>query len=343
MPRHLSKTASGTLAHIRIDGVLHRKHFPKGTDPTVMRQWLLSVELRHRGQKRRKTGRFEDDARVYLETVKAMPTIDQRRQHIEEWIGVFGSTPRHQITAADIRAQLHAWRSTVRTVSLRSAKNGPKRSRSVTLSAAACNKRRTALMHLFTVLDGRSMPNPVKDVPKFAEPTPQPRALTYDTIRKILAAVPEKKSRARLAVMAYTGLTPAQIMSLTAENVDLQRATVAVPGRKKGAGTKGRVYPLVPKAVEAFRLMASAKAWGRFTHTPLRKAFRRACTTAGLVAGRLTPYDLRHSFGTEVYRRSGDIRATAALMGHSTLQMTQRYTLAAVDERALSALKDFGE
>lgn len=343
MPRHQTKTKSGTLAHIRIDGVLHRKHFRTGTDPQVIRRWLLSVELKHRGQKHRKTGRFDDDARVYLDSVTAMPTYDQRRQHIEEWIAAFGSMPRHQIDAADIRAQLHAWRSTPRQVTLRSSKDGPARTRTLTLSAAACNKRRTALMHLFTVLDGRSMPNPVKDVPRFTESAPEPRALSYAVIGKLLAAVPEQKSRARLAVMAFTGLTPAQIMTLTPDHVDLERATVAVPGRKKGAGTKGRVYPLVPKAVEAFRLMASAKAWGRFTHTPLRRAFRRACARIGLVAGRLTPYDLRHSFGTEVYRRSGDIRATASLMGHSTLQMTQRYTLAAVDERALSALKDFGE
>src|SRR6185295_12121548 len=43
------------------------------------------------------------------------------------------------------------------------------------LSPSAVNKRRTALQHLFTVLDGKSAPNPVKNVPKFREPDPRTR------------------------------------------------------------------------------------------------------------------------------------------------------------------------
>ena len=38
-------------------------------------------------------------------------------------------------------------------------------------------------------------------------------------------------------------------------NVDLVARTVAVPGRRKGAGTAGRIAPLIPDAVKAFRAM----------------------------------------------------------------------------------------
>jgi integrase len=52
----------------------------------------------------------------------------------------------------------------------------------------------------------------------------------------------------------------------------------------------------------------------------------------------LRAYDLRHAFGTELYAKSGDIRATQVLMGHSTPQLTHRYTLAAVDPRVQAAI-----
>jgi len=38
---HCTKTKSGTLAHIRIHGTPHRKHFKKGTHPDIISQWLL--------------------------------------------------------------------------------------------------------------------------------------------------------------------------------------------------------------------------------------------------------------------------------------------------------------
>src|ERR1044071_7330944 len=97
--KHLTPTASGTLAHIRIHGTLHRQHFIRGTDPQDMRTWLLKTELKYRGNPQAVKGTFEGDALRYLETVKAMPTFAKRKKHIEEWIAVFGTRRRDGITA----------------------------------------------------------------------------------------------------------------------------------------------------------------------------------------------------------------------------------------------------
>jgi len=53
---------------------------------------------------------------------------------------------------------------------------------------------------------------------------------------------------------------------------------------------------------------------------------------------RCHPYDLRHSFGSEMYRQTGDIRAVAELLQHATLDMTKRYTKGAVSERVSDAI-----
>lgn len=320
--KHQTPTASGTLAHIRIHGVLHRRHFPHGTDQVRIKEWLLKTEMKYRRPGSTRTGRFADDARAYLEAVKAMPTYDQRKQHIEEWIAVFNERPRDGIGADEIRAQLHQWRQT--------------------MSAASVNKRRTALMHLYSVLDGKAERNPVRDAPKFAEPAPAPRAIPYPVVKALLKAMQPSKSKARLMVIAATGIPHAQLQQIQPEDVNLKAGTVAVQGRKKGAGTKGRIVPLTAEGIAAFKLMQREDAWGRFGRAPLRQAFRRACTAIKL-EGDWTPYDLRHSFGTEVYRRSGDIRATQLLMDHSTPQLTHRYTLAAQDPRITAALASWAK
>lgn len=345
MPRHLSSTGSGTRAHIRIDGVLYRKHFKTGTSPHVIKAWLLKTELRYRGRKATASGRFDDDARVYLASVAAMPTIDQRRQHIHEWVDVFGSQWRHTITASQIATALHRWRMEPRDVTQR-AKPGQTRSKRLTLSAAAVNKRRTALMHLFTVLDGKAAPNVVKDVPKFREPDALPKGLPYKgAIDELWAQMADTKTRARLQVMAYVGLPQAQIASLRPEHINRTALTVTVHGRKKGRGTVASVRPLSRKGLRALDAMARLDAWGSFSRPTLRRYFRAACLKVPALAplaSSVSPYDLRHSFVTEVWRVSKDARATQLLAGHAHPSTTHGYMVAAELDRMTGALKGFG-
>lgn len=331
--KHQYRTRSGIQAKIRIRGVTHSRHFRTGTPPDAIKEWLLKTELKYRKPSTRKTGHFDDDARAYLEAVTAMPTFTQRKAHVDDWIAAFGHRWRDHITADEIRAQLHAWRTTPRTV-----KRGRFKTVTLTLSASACNKRRTALMHLFSVLDGRAAINPVKDVPKFQEPAPAPKHLTDADVRAIFAAMPSSKAKARLMVIAYTGIPHAQVATLSPDDVFWDARQVAVQGRRKGAGTRGRLVPLTAKGLAAMRLMARYEAWGGFSREPLKRALRRACQRA-LGHARITPYDLRHFFGSEMYRRSGDIRATQILLDHSTPTLTHRYTLAAVDPRVQKAVR----
>src|SRR5688572_27558777 len=134
--KHLTVTRSGTRARIRIHGILHQQHFNKDTDPQRIREWLLTTELKYRKARAKRTGRFKDDAAVYLAAVQKMTTFAQRKQHIDDWASVFGDEWRDRITADQIAAQLHLWKSP--------------------------NKRRTALMHMFAVLDGKAERNPVR-------------------------------------------------------------------------------------------------------------------------------------------------------------------------------------
>ncbi len=345
--KHISLTPKGYRAQIRIDGVLHRQRFKSDTPIVDIRQWLLTVEMNHRGKKPTRSGRFDDDARVYLEAVKAMPTYTERARHIDEWVAVFGDRPRAAITSDEIAAQLQRWRTESRTVTLtRRPTLSEIRTKDIVLSASAVNHRRTALMHLYRVLDGKSAMNPVKDTPRFREPSPLPKGLPYTAIAAVLKVMGDTPSRARLMVIAYTGIPHAQLAQIVAADVDLEAGIVRVHGRRKGQGTAARVVPLTPLGIRAFRAMKRTDAWGNFSRSSLRKLFRAACAKVPAlkaIADRLTPYDLRHSFGTEVYRSSGDIRATQVLMGHSTPSLTHRYTLAAVDSRLTDALRHFGK
>ena len=315
--KHQTITAFGTLAHIRIHGRLHRQHFRKGTDPVKIKQWILRTEMKYR-RRGAKTGRLRDDAITYLASTTAMPTHTERRHHIDEWVAALGDYDREAITADQIRAELNKWKA-------------------AGSAASTVNHRRTALMHLYTVLDGKSAANPVKDVPKFAEPPPFPRAIAAGAIARLLSNM-HGQDKARAMVIAYTGIPNAQLAQITRADIDLQARTVIVRGRKKGQGTNTSVRRLTTHGMRAFKALIHANAWGPFDRWALRRAVHAACEAAKIDPP-IRPYDLRHFFGTEFFRRTGDIRSTQILMGHSSPTLTHRYTLGAVDERVDAAVE----
>lgn len=177
-------------------------------------------------------------------------------------------------------------------------------------------------------------PNPVRGIKKFREPDPQPRGYTYRAIRKILAAVQNDAARARLTVMAYTGLPPAQIGRIAPEHVEWRAGKVWVQGRQKGRGTVGRLYPLTADGLAALEQLRDAEAWGSFP-SGLDKVFRTACKAAGETIGR--PYDLRHSFATATYQVS-DERAAMEFLDHRDPRTTRRYILGAIPTHIAAAL-----
>jgi len=254
-----------------------------------------------------------------------MPTFRERRRHVELWIAEFGHRRRDTITTADIDEVLSGWLI-----------DG--------LAASTVKHRRTALLHLWHRLDGKDAATPVRRSLVPAEPEPEPRGLPYSLVQDLLDAMPEQgqgvkgrtrdsasKTKARLTLMAYTGLPPRTIMRLRPRDVRWDAGAVFIQGRRKGKGTKGQTIPLTSAGLEALRRFDELDCWGAFSTSSAWKSFQRACAKLELTG--LRPYDLRHSFGTAVYAATGDLRATQQLLGHASRTTTDRYTLAAVPGR----------
>jgi integrase len=55
------------------------------------------------------------------------------------------------------------------------------------------------------------------------------------------------------------------------------------------------------------------------------------------------PYDLRHSFGDELYRVTGDLGAVGEILQHASLETTKRYTARAVSGRVATAFAKMSE
>ena len=335
------------------------KTFPADSLLSDRRAWRERMRVAAReGHLQTDSSTFADDAARYLESVAALPTIDQRRQHIDEWTRVFGDRPRSSIRPHEIRAQRDRWLTEPRTD--RQGRRQPP------YAPGSVNKRLRALSNLWRVLDGRHAANPVREVPEADEIESEPRALPYAVIEALLEAMPDitqtrkgctrtagNRTKARLAVMAWTGLAQVQLAKLQPEDIDWDEPSIWVRGRRKGAaGTERRSQrkPITAQAVAALRQFDALNCWGAFSSAAMRKSLRRACRKVEerfrrdgvtINLGRVRPYDFRHSYATALLAATGDLQTTQRLMLHQSASTTERYARAAVDPVLVAALERF--
>ena len=315
----------GLSATVKVNGVQRERRFAKETTLRTIREWqdetrvaLRSLEV---GGPR---SDFEADAGRYLDAIQRMPSYRERERDIGFWIAEFTGRDRRGIAVQEILVVLRRWEQ-------------------AGYAASTLNHRRGALMHLWSTLDGKQATNPVARIPRYKEPRPEPRGLSWLEVDRILAAMPnvgqavagqarddESKTKARLAVMAFTGLTQTQLKQLCPQDVFWRESAVRAPGRHKGRGASAQVLPVTRRGLQALARFAHLDCWGTFSNASLNQSFKRACAKVGLHGKRA--YDLRHTFGTEMYRRTHDPLVVQQLMLHRSSETTRRYILGAVPE-----------
>jgi hypothetical protein len=119
------------------------------TTLTEMKAWREDQRSVHRQRTMHgpvARGTLAADIERYLKLVATMPSLKDRARDLDAWFDVLGTKGRSRITRDDVRLALQTWR-------LQGGADGQP------LSASTCNHRRTALLHVYTVLDGKGAPN----------------------------------------------------------------------------------------------------------------------------------------------------------------------------------------
>jgi len=178
-----------------------------------------------------------------------------------------------------------------------------------------------------------------------------PRAiLTRQEARRLVEA-PETRSpaglrdRAILETLYGTGIRVSELRKLTLQDVDTEERLLRVV---MGKGGKDRNLPLTraaAAAIEAYLLLGRPKLRGAKHSAVLFLAPRggvlHASTANDIVhawakqAGikhAVTCHSLRHSVATHLLKGGADIRHIQTLLGHASLQATERYTRVEVSD-----------
>ena len=342
----------GLQGYIRVGGIQYAQDFPPDEPLEHIRAWREKTKGEHGGTIATPRGTFADDIDQYVRRVAAKTSIRQIAAHLELWARALGrDRSRHSIRTEEIDAIMQEWLCTPTTPA--PGPHGGRPSGADGVAPATVQKRRSTLRSFFRVMNGKAGANPVRASQSFRPGKPEARGTDYATIARILAAMPDyhtprrgqlptvlSLSKLRAAVIAYTGIPPGILGTLTRADLCFTTpATVRIPERVKGAGVEARTIPLTAEGRAAFRAFDQANAYGTFPTSPLNLVFQRACARVGVHG--LTLYDLRHSFGAQVYRTTRDLATVSRLLLHAEGSViTARYAKAAhaaVDVAAVAA------
>ncbi len=229
------------------------------------------------------------------------------------------------------------------------------------IGANSISRVASALRSFYTFLSGildRDLPNPfrflrvklIRRIPQV--PSQEQMAGMFAAIEDRLAKLPTGWGRrvrrerfrllrdlAALEVLYSTGCRLSELVGLTIEHLELARGKEEV--LVEGKGKKERICPLGHHAVVAMRfyLRARSQVLGDRDVPTVFVARSGKPMTPRAMQLRLTPYlwpfktgrrmgvhAIRHACATHLLDRGADLVSIAALLGHTSLSNTQRYT-----------------
>jgi integrase/recombinase XerD len=178
-----------------------------------------------------------------------------------------------------------------------------------------------------------------------------PEVLTRDEAQALLAtpnrAYPTgQRDLCLLKLMLNAGLRAGEVLNLTWRDLDVQTGKVLV---RRGKGDKDRQVWVHDEVVELLRAWRERAPVSRVAFPTLKgtriydSALREMVKRRGVKAGipkDVHPHMLRHTYATELYRATKDIRLVQKALGHAQLATTMIYTHIVDDdmETAMRAL-----
>lgn len=165
-----------------------------------------------------------------------------------------------------------------------------------------------------------------------------PVSLSPEEVGRLLATVKNLRDRTAMEIAYGTGLRLGEVLHLRVSDIDSARMVLRVD---LGKGRKDRNVMLGPALLNSLRAywkVCKPRGWlfpGQNPRRPLHatvleRAFREARLEAR-IAKVATFHTLRHSFATHLLESGVNVRTIQALLGHRSLETTQRYVQVAGD------------
>ena len=173
-------------------------------------------------------------------------------------------------------------------------------------------------------------PVPRIDRPRIKEK--ELRYLKHSQVIRLINSIPEPRERLIIRIIYATGVRVSELCSINVEDIDFDDLTIRV----KGKGGKIRMVFVDDDTLDDIASLIENRLEGPLF--PGQGGKNISTRTVQLIFKRyapsgITPHKIRHSYASELYRRSKNLRVVQENLGHASIKTTEVYLHTDLDER----------
>ena len=215
-------------------------------------------------------------------------------------------------------------------------------------SNATFNRRRSLLMSFYnwSIEEGYASVNPLRTIRKLKENEKETKFLTPSELDVFLKAADDNRHRVCFYALLNTGMRVSEILGLSWKDVDFRGGFIRISkifckgtkkvekrtksGKTRIIGLNGALREILEQEKQRKHFMGpddliiADEAGQSPGHNSIRNSFESCLKEAGLEIRGI--HELRHTFASHFMMNGGSLWDLKTLLGHSTIDLTERYS-----------------
>ena len=156
--------------------------------------------------------------------------------------------------------------------------------------------------------------------------------LKHSQVVRLINTIESERDRLIVRLIYATGVRVSELCAICVEDIDFEDQTIRV----KGKGDKIRTVFVDDETLEEINRFIGNKIEGplflgqqgnHISPRTVQHLFKQYAPSG------ITPHKIRHSYASELYRRSKNLRVVQENLGHSSIKTTEIYLHTDIDER----------
>ncbi len=158
------------------------------------------------------------------------------------------------------------------------------------------------------------------------------RYLKHSQVLRLIASIPDTREQLIVRTIYATGVRISELCNMNIEDIDFEEQTIRI----KGKGGKIRTVFVDPETLREMEPFIGNRIEGplfvgqqghHISPRTVQHLFEKYAPAG------ITPHKIRHSYASELYRRSKNLRVVQENLGHSSIKTTEIYLHTDLDER----------
>lgn len=172
-------------------------------------------------------------------------------------------------------------------------------------------------------------------VPRIDRPRMKEKELKYlkhSQVLRLLRSIPDTRDRLIIRIIYATGVRVSELCAIQVEDIDFDDLVIRV----RGKGGKIRMVFVDQETLDEIEEAVGNRLSGPLFYGQQGKSI--SPRTVQHIFNKfappgITPHKIRHSYASELYRRSKNLRVVQENLGHSSIKTTEIYLHTDLDER----------